>query len=162
MRLMITTVLSQIETGGSRGAAARHCSNMLTAWVPLRGPGEQAGPTTVQTNANRRDPSTKICRIFALVRPRFRQELADLANCQQVPSVGLSRRQRGFESRWGYCAQYAHRSQRPTDDIAGTASPTLSCRGLVTGIDLLVEEASHPVKWLSPLSEIPRRCGALH
>src|SRR5215203_75799 len=105
MRLMITTVLSQIETGGSRGAAARHCSNMLTAWVPLRGPEEQAGPTTLQTNANRRDPSTKICRIFALLRPRFRQELADLANCQQVPSVGLSRRQRGVRIPLGLLAE---------------------------------------------------------
>jgi hypothetical protein len=27
---------------------------------------------------------------------------------------------------------------------------TQSCRGLVTGIDLLVEEASHLAKWLSP------------
>jgi len=33
---------------------------------------------------------------------------------RKMPLVGLSRRQHGFESRWGYCAQYAHRSQRPT------------------------------------------------
>src|SRR5215207_4167970 len=75
---------------------------MLTAWVPLRGSREQAGPTTVQMDANRRDPPTKIDRVFVLVRPWFRQRSADLANRQQVPSIALSRRQRGFESRWGY------------------------------------------------------------
>jgi hypothetical protein len=39
---------------------------------------------------------------ISLVKLEFRQELAGADNCRQVPLVGLSRRQHGFESRWGY------------------------------------------------------------
>jgi hypothetical protein len=84
----------------SRGVAA----SLLTVWSRALSPGsrERGGRTIPQKGGNRCKLSMISDCTVCPSDSRFRPITKDLGRLREMPSFALSRRQHGFESRWGY------------------------------------------------------------
>jgi hypothetical protein len=109
----------------SAGVAA----SLLTVWSNALNPRsrERGGRTTIQRGGDRcklsKIPNCTVCPSDS----RFHSITKDLRRFREMPSFALSRRQRGFESRWGHQVKPA--LTRPDTTTSQPASPWIDRQG---------------------------------
>ena len=66
------------------------------------GSGERGGRTRPQNGESQHNTPTTLVLHVCASQNRFQPIMRDLGSCRKMPGFALSRRQRGFESRWGH------------------------------------------------------------
>ena len=103
-------------------------ASLLTVWSHLKPRSrERGGRTPPQKGGNRCKLPTTPDRAVCPSGSRFRSIAKDLESLREMPSFALSRRQRGFESRWGHKLKVA--LTRPDTRVSQPASPGIDRQG---------------------------------
>ena len=88
---------------------------------------ERGGRTRLQKSDSRHKPPTTLLLPICASHSRFQLIIRDLGTCRKVPNCALSRRQHGFESRWGHKIKPS--LTRPDTTASRSASPWIHRQG---------------------------------
>jgi hypothetical protein len=90
-----------------------HSTNLPIVWCCASGLGsrERGGRTRLQKSENQHSPRMTFALHVCASHSRFQSRTRDYGSCRKMPNFALSRRQRGFESRWG------HKIKVPFDQV---------------------------------------------
>ncbi len=103
-------------------------ASLLTVWSHIKPRSrERGGRTPPQKGGNRCKLPTTPDRAVCPSGSRFRSIAKDLGSLREMPSFALSRRQRGFESRWGH--KFKSPLTRPNTTTSQPASPRIDRQG---------------------------------
>jgi hypothetical protein len=104
---------------------------------------ERGGRTRPQKGESQHNTTTTLVLHVCASQSRFQPITRDLGSCRKMPGFALSRRQRGFESRWG------HKINVPLNE----GRSWLTCRRLILHV---IESQGSP---RMQLTSTERRCG---
>ena len=120
---------AEVARSSTTASSPRVPASLLTVWSHVSDPRsrERGGRTTPQKSGNWCKPSTIPDRTVRPSDSRFRSITKDLGRLREMPSFALSRRQRGFESRWGHNIKSP--LTRPDTSASQSASPRIDRQG---------------------------------